>query len=763
MTFDSQASFALWPVIALIAGLGTAQAADSDPQGMAATAQGAAVVPQEPDARTTLSSAELEARGITSIDGIAAATPFISSAPAINSANTPILYMRGQGLDNPGQITRDGAIGVYQDGFLISRAEALAFDLGEMARVDVLRGPQGARYGRDTTGGVINLVTRAPTGEFAFKQSVDFGNRDMFRILSSVDAPRWHGIEAKATLLISSIDGYVKNLGSGLRDYGQESQRGGRLQLRYDGLDTLRVDYFLEKSDLDSTPAYDTNPALNGATIYFIFPYYANPSGPTRTTYRGINLPLSTSKHTAQGLTLTWTPADAFVAKLLTGYRTLGADANQDYAEFAGFSELTDDLYTHRQFSQELQLSGKLLDEQLRYHAGVSYFKESGEHVKVLALPSQGDAVENRVEADGRSEAAFAELQWSPAILGKRLSLTAAARYTRDNKAAERFLSDANAGPLEEGAASGAVNHLEYHRFDPAFTVNYEWNDAISTYARISTGYRAAGAVEQAPVGQFNSASFRPESLSTAEIGLKSAWLDGRMRADVAAFDSRYKDIQYAVPLDAITDEAYDLQRATIRGVELELFAAPVKDLALSASVAYLNWTIDRVDVLAGSVFDPASGSGSPYALGDNIRSLFALPFAPKYNFTLGADYTLLHLDRREVTLHLDYAYRGGMYSNAAAGPGVPGRQFDTMPAFGLLNGRITMAEDTDWSHHVKLSLWGKNILNRKYFQIAGGVGSGASAFTAPSSGAATPSGYTSTAGAWSEPATFGVNIIYEY
>ncbi len=239
-------------------------------------------------------------------------------------------------------------------------------------------------------GGVINLVTRAPTGDFGFKQSVDFGNRNMFRILSSVDAPRWHGIEAKATVLISAVDGYVKNLDPAGRDYGQENQRGGRLQLRYDGLSALRADYFFEKSTLDSTPAYDTNPALNGETIYFIYPYYANPFGPTKTTYRPVNLPLSTSNHTAQGLTVTWKPTDAFVVQSLTGYRTLGADANQDYAEFAGFAEASDDIYTHRQFSQEVRVSGDLFSRQLSYLVGASYFNESGTHLDVLALPSQG-------------------------------------------------------------------------------------------------------------------------------------------------------------------------------------------------------------------------------------------------------------------------------------------------------------------------------------------------------------------------------------
>src|SRR5215470_16491714 len=105
---------------------------------------GAAIYP------TTLSSADLESRRIISLDGLAATIPAMTLTPSINSSNTPVLYMRGTGLDNPSQITRDGAVGVYEDGFYVARPEALTFDLLDLDRVDVLRGPQGALYGRNT-------------------------------------------------------------------------------------------------------------------------------------------------------------------------------------------------------------------------------------------------------------------------------------------------------------------------------------------------------------------------------------------------------------------------------------------------------------------------------------------------------------------------------------------------------------------------------------------------------------------------------------
>jgi iron complex outermembrane receptor protein len=711
-----------------------------------------------PIALTVLNGADLETRRITSLDGVAAATPGISYAPTLNSATTLSLSMRGQGQPNPGQITRDGAIGVYQDGFYIARAQAITFDLLDLDRVEVLRGPQGASYGRDTTGGVINLISKAPAGALRFDQSVDFGNRNSYRVLSSLDAPRWHDLSAKVMLLASSIDGYVKNLQANLHNYGEEKQRAARLQLRWDGLSRLRANYFLERSALDSTPAYDSNPSLNGQQVYFPYTYYANPAGPMNSTYRPVDLRLSPSNHTAQGLTLRWQATRASSIESLTGYRTFDSGEQQDYAEFAGFPQATEDLYQQRQFSQEVRLGGALFDEQVGYTAGVSYFKEHGSHTNYFGLLADGITIVRAVFADTRSRAAYAQIHWRPTFAARRLELTAAARYTKDSKDAERSASSNRAGSVE----SGAVNHLSYNRVNPALTVDYRWSDGISTYAKVSTAYQAGGALESAPVGQFSSNTFRPESVTTYEVGLKSSFLHDRLRADVAVFDSRYKDMQYALPVDAITDQAYDLQKATVRGVDLELAGAPLHDLALSAGVTYLHWTIDRADALAGSVFDPASGSRSPYFVGQNIRDVFALQYTPKYNFTLAGDYALLHLDRRDVALHLDYVYRGEMFSDPAAGPAVPGRHFDTIPAYGLLNGRVTLTQETDWSHHVKLSLWGRNILNRKYYRLATGVGAGVTSFDS-STGVATPSGYSARAGAWAEPATYGIAINYQY
>ena len=112
--------------------------------------------------------------------------------------------------------------------------------------------------------------------------------------------------------------------------------------------------------------------------------------------------------------------------------------------------------------------------------------------------------------------------------------------------------------------------------------------------------------------------------------------------------------------------------------------------------------------------------------------------------------------------MHLDYVYRSEMFAEGGAGPAVPGNQFDTQAAYGLLNGRFTLSQETDWSHRLKFSIWGRNLLNRRYYQPAVGVGAGVTSFNT-SGTVPTLGGYQSRAGAWSEPLTYGVNVRYEY
>ena len=215
-----------------------------------------------PIAITVLSTEKLELRGIDNFRNIAEHTPSMSFTPYPSSTNTLILYMRGQGVADSMQITSDGSVGLYQDGFYISRPQLSTFDLADTERVEVLRGPQGTLYGRNTTGGAVNLISKRPTGELDIKQSLSVGSRDYFRTLTALDLPEWHGLSTKVTYLYSRQDGVVDNLDISSRDYQEEHQRAGRIALAWDGGGAFRRGLLLrdrqDRVDVDLLPGAGT-------------------------------------------------------------------------------------------------------------------------------------------------------------------------------------------------------------------------------------------------------------------------------------------------------------------------------------------------------------------------------------------------------------------------------------------------------------------------------------------------------------------------
>ena len=403
-----------------------------------------------PIAITALSEEQLELRGITDFGAVAAATPSMSLTPYPSSTNTLILYMRGQGVADSMQITSDGSVALYQDGFYISRPQLSTFDLADIDRVEVLRGPQGTLYGRNTTGGAVNLISKRPSGELDFKQELSMGDREYFRTLSALDLPEWHGLSTKFTYLYSRKDGVVDNLNEFSRDYQEEHQRAGRVAFAWDGDGAFTADYFFEIGKIESTPIYYQVPALEvSSTNPFGIPGYDASGKPADHTWTPIDLPLSSGEYNAHGLTLTWEVSDNFTIKSLTGYRELDDDIYQNYASafstpgaFGVATEfVTFDTLDTEQFSQELQFLGSF-GERFDYLLGLYYFKEEGDHFQHIDIDIAGFGVfinkDRDIDAESESKAAFAQVTWTPAILDDRLELTLGGRYTEDNRKATR-------------------------------------------------------------------------------------------------------------------------------------------------------------------------------------------------------------------------------------------------------------------------------------------------------------------------------------
>jgi len=737
-----------------------------------------------PIAITALSAEELNKQGVTDFAGVANASTSLNYTPYPSSSNTLILYMRGQGVADANQITQDGSVGLYEDGFYIARPQAETFDLADVERVEVLRGPQGTLYGRNTTGGAVNIISKKPTGEFDVKFSLDGGQRNYFRALGTMNLPKVAGgLSSKITLLYSNLAGNVANPGG--QDYNRENQQGLRASLRWDTGGIFTADYFWEAGKIDSTPIYYQDPALAG-----VIPGYPATDGLASTTWEPIYLPGSEAKFNSDGLTLNFQLGEATTLRSLTYYRGLDSRFYQDYAgaftdpaaaPIAGITNFTgDDVVQSNEFTQEFQLIGDI-GKSFEYVVGLYYFDEHANHLELggievpkqfipgVPIPAFTESTYRYVTADAKSKAAYAQFTWH---ITSQVGLTLGGRYTKDDRSATRDAITQGAQftgipptfvfPFYESEL-GAHNNLSFSKFNPAGTLNVAWTPDVNTYLRIATGYKAGGSSEAGPIGAFGQ-TFAPENVHSYELGLKSYWFQHRFRANIAVFYSKFDDMQLQFDVDptnlAIV-QGYNAGSAKVKGAEFEFLFQPSQDFAIGLSDTVLSSQFDTVTAEAGTVFDPAVNPGSPYTVGQNIAPLFRLPYAPNNIAAANIDWTMFHTPTGALELFLNYRYQGRQYNTVTTGVNVPNSDtFYSIPAHGVLDGRLTWNFDMkDAKHTMSMSVWGRNITNKQYQEHV--IGQGAAPFVPI--GATPQTGYTYQAVAWAPKSMFGVQFQYGY
>jgi iron complex outermembrane receptor protein len=466
----------------------------------------------------------------------------------------------------------------------------------------------------------------------------------------------------------------------------------------------------------------------------------------------------------------------------LTGYRTLDWHAYQNFAEAFGFITSTDPNFflqpfpitftsdnevSSDQFSQELTLIGDTQDSSINYVAGLYYFDESGKSDGYGVQAAQGvlNTTTRNVTADSRSLAAYGQATWTPSILDDNLHITLGGRYTKDKRKATRDLLYQVNGVTDPGKSqTDASNNDSYSKFNPSSTVAYDWSPDLNSYVKIATGYKAGGSSESGPVDQFAN-TVEPENVTSYEIGLKSYWLDHRVRANFALFDSQFDDMQFAFPvdpLDASVVQSYNAGKASIRGLEAELAVQALDNLELSLQYAYLDPDIEEVEALPGTVFDPATNpaAAGTYAVGENIEGAFTLPYAPENSLLLAADSTLYQANGYNLSAHVDYRYQSSIYASSTAGEDVPGRNNLKIPSYGLFNARIALSFDLPRGGSIELALWGENLADKQYPLQVIGLGS-----VVPTANQLDQViyGYVQSAKIWSEPRSVGVDLNYEF
>jgi len=369
-----------------------------------------ATLQQTPISIEAFSAEKLSLRGINGLSGIAANVPNMTAEPFPIHNGTLRIFIRGAGTSDA-QLTQDPAVGVYIDGVYIARSMGLAIDTADLERIEVLRGPQGTLYGRNTTGGAINLITRRPsTGAVTMAHQLTGGERGHLLGKSSFNVPLGDSLAAKLAVLASVKDGFVENTGPG-GDFSDAEQKAVRFDVRWLAADWLTADY-----------GYDfTDHRYYGGLFQAIIPPYTSHGladyfkgyAQTQSVYSdrrldalATSVPLMESGSRIEGHALTLeAPLGALSLKYVGAYRTLADDQYQDLGGGAGSPDYRLDTGTYTgaaameanggvgnpdttpavvprveqtQTSHELQLTGSLFDGGVDYIVGGFWFEEDG-------------------------------------------------------------------------------------------------------------------------------------------------------------------------------------------------------------------------------------------------------------------------------------------------------------------------------------------------------------------------------------------------
>jgi iron complex outermembrane receptor protein len=694
-----------------------------------------------PVAITAVSSEMLEARNVVSLEKIAQIAPSFTLFNTTGSMGAAGTYMRGIGYSD-NVIGQDSPIGFYIDGVAAGRVGTATLDLVEPDRVEVLRGPQGTLFGRNTTGGAILITTHTPSDEFSGAVKASYGTYRAESFQGRIDTGLIGDTGTKFTF------GYQHRQQDGSHDALQRPRdldpgaeksdsffakgvgEWGNLKA------TLSADY----SEISGVPISSqiVDASANERSLMALSPTYGGGSYliTTKPQYKIGYDAYNGLQHVwneGVALTLEYKLNDHLTLKSISGLRAfkrhdpsgygladfrvnVGTVAAPVIRSFNGNYGLDDRYQSQRQRSEELQLLGNIGD--FDFVAGGYYFKEDAWDYGKTRLPfatsatTAIDSISYRLyTVDSKSIAGFAQVNYRPEALDKKLEVSGGIRWTKDTR------DFAQTQPLIRTA------DLESKNTSFLASVNYQWTSDIMTYGRFATGYRAGG---------FNARStpptnpvYQPEKIKGWEGGFKAEGWGHRLRLNGAAFYNKYRNLQVAQfqPPGATSGGGSTAvnANATYKGFELEAEAVPVDGLTLNASLGYVDpkYTSFPRALESGAVVTGCTpiNNASGVPVGQDCGSIAQFNYFPKTTIGAGASYVLPKTSYGEWSFRTDYAYKSHIYGGTFNLPSTPFRNSIDQKGYGLLSARIALSEIplAGGNTTATLAIYGENLTDKKY------------------------------------------------
>lgn len=674
-----------------------------------------------PIAITAFSGEQLSGSGLQTTQDLQMRTPglvFTTNAalgqPYIRSIGTDII-----------NVGTDPSVAVHVDGLYQTRATASMQDLFDIERVEVVKGPQGTLYGRNATGGAINIITNEPTNELKTDIDLLVGNYSKVRARGMINLPvAGERVAFRASAFMAKRDGFTEDVQRN-QDMDDEDASAVRAKLRMELTEDLRLtlgaDHRIERSTRNLAPKVNPNlpsPArdLFGAVI-----------SPEPRTVRYNNDLFTNLDHTTVDAHLEWQLGDV-IFKSISGYTDARNDVELDIdATEVDFTWDTENEGVSA-FSQEFQLASTS-DTDFEWIVGAFYLHERAKqqfHVFFTPLGADIDyPVVNRVDA----YALFGQGSYKAT---EKLRLTAGLRYSREKKdAVFRSVVTDPFGALT-GAPGGGVFVSQsaptdtWKAWTPKFGVDYFLNPDVMLYVSATRGFKSGG-FNLLGAGE----RFEPEFIWNYEAGFKSTLLERRLRLNVAAFYYDYADLQvnrFNPATGGASTTVTNAASAEVKGIEAEMQALLAKGLELDLGLALLDSKYK--DFLSAN-----PDAANPFV--DQDLSGNTLPRSPKVSLSAGLQYAYSAAGRGTITLRGEGRHQSHIWFDQFNSENVE------EDSYTLVNGFVTYETDDDrW----RIQVYGRNLTDRLYRQ---------SVIRATS--------LIGTLDFWGQPRTYGIEVGFRY
>ncbi|MDK2760779.1 MAG: TonB-dependent receptor [Sphingopyxis sp.] len=709
-----------------------------------------------PIAITAIGGAQLEARGavdLTTMQNIAPNLTLKTGGGTSGATFTPVINIRGIGQGDF-TINTDPGVGVYIDGVYLGRSVGSVLDLADVQRVEVLRGPQGTLFGRNTIGGAISVVSKMPDPrETSGSLSITGGSREFAQVRGSINLPLADNLAIRVSAMARQRDGYVDALQYDDFKLGGEKMWAARAALRWQPTETLTIDVAVDHTERRDPPAAtvalqlgDISPGQTGPTgpISNFFNRGQGPAAAARLPWISADAPRCATDAAFRNSSLScygnawlagtsgnnsvWQDRSGNVIrpvnklnvtgyvgtvafdsaigtlKSITAYRKFNSTFYGDL-DFTPYSIFTNNNvpFDQKQFSQEFQLVGSAFGDRLDYVLGAYYFNEKGDQAVDLLTPGNVPAGQAPALApflpylqtttrtiDNSSKAAYAQLTFA---FTERLKLTGGLRYTDETKD-YRVVQTRAVGPVQSATGTQGTKI-----WTPMANLAWQATDDVLLYATYSEGYRAGGFAARFTSGLISPLpSYQPEYVTSYEAGVKSTLFDRRLTLNLAAFRIDYRDIQVTATTPDLPGFVLNLADARFTGFEAEARAILGGGFTANLSAGYTRKQL--TSVAPGTVSSDGTNAAVP------ITTSSVLP-GPTWqlNGQLAHRFELKNGGRVDTSFDVHYESRE---SNSVA-------NYDIIyqPSYAEAEARIAYTWPND---RFTLALGARNLFDKQYF-----------------------------------------------